>query len=183
MPTNNHYVFGANFSAQGDTCSYDNNQADCSGFVSGCLCRSGALATQGGKPERFTTDQMRDWFFPCWDKITDGKYQPGDVLVRKGSPGHTVFVCATNSNEPTSDLDSVEVCEAASSSTGVVRRTLAQTSMTNMADGRMAKNGTEDGQSVILRHSPTECWDSTPRKFANEAQLGSCSSEVPGPKN
>lgn len=171
---------GADMKADGDKCKFGeeggNFVADCSSFVSGILCRSGALAKPNGKPERVGTAAMAEWGPPCFQKNPTDGFDVGDIIVKGGDPGHVVIICGNKNPQPTWDTSALEVCEAASSNTGIIKSSLtkviANSPKISEAVGRADKGG-------VLRHTgDSSCMDKTKRTFPNEDALQKCSSPI-----
>jgi hypothetical protein len=176
-------------SASAGKISFGNNDTDCSGLVTGNLCRAGANLKPGQndcKPA--TTAEMIDWGkgSDCFEQV-QAPFQNGDIFVSRGNgKGHTFQVCHAPA-EGASSPSELSVCESASTKTGVVVRTLDKTSMGSSIAGLAVKKGFsgKSKNQIVLRHVGSKksgCVNASPPKFENEDCLGSCSSISPEAK-
>lgn len=171
---------GERMKLEGNVVKFPSKKTDCSGLASGILCRAGNNIKPGDSScKAHTTEEMINWGKggDCFERVTDGKLKPGDMIVTRsdGGTGHVVTVADDKGGGGPDDFT---VAEASSKKTGIVKRSPAAAgSATARAFKNALAGGDGGGQWAVLRHTGEKnkaCKADQKRNFEGEQCVQSC---------
>jgi len=164
------------------TLSLKDRKMDCSYMASFIQCRAGNnIKPNDESCKGVTTADMIGWGKgnDCFERVTDGKVQAGDMIVTRkegNGSGHVVTIC--NQKEGGIGPDDFTSCEASSTKTGIVKKSLGEgTSATARALKNALAGGDGGGNWTVLRHKGDKvpgCKAKAKRQIEGEQCVQSC---------